>query len=165
MQDLIDRLLESLEEQSVCCGQLLELSREKKDVIVQNDITALRRITRVENALIARNSAAERAGGAAMKDLAAAYAKDPAEFAPGELAGILREQPERNRVIDAMSGVRETIEELHLLNGRNRLLIENSLSYIDFSVNLLKDAVCGEPFFMASGEEMPRVRGFFDVSS
>ena len=159
----IENLLEILGEQSACCGALLGLSREKKDVIIGNDVPALKRITRLENILITKNAAADKARAAAMDGLAAAYSRDPAGFTAGDLTELLGKCPESSRLAEAVSGIRETVAELRELNGQNRLLLESSLGHIDFSINLLKDAICGEPYYSASGEEMPTGRGFFDV--
>ncbi|MCL2352603.1 MAG: flagellar protein FlgN [Firmicutes bacterium] len=161
----IDGLIGILEEQAACCAGLLELSREKRGRIIENDIDALRRITRLENGLVGGSAAAGRAAAAALRDLAADFSKEPENFTAGELAGLLGGRPEKTPLTAAINAIRETAGELNALNAQNRLLIESSLEYIDFSMNLLREALCGEPFYTAAGEELPATGGFLDAKS
>jgi len=164
MASLIDRLFDVLDEQTEYCKQLLELSREKKDVIINNDVAALQKITWLENMLISRNNRADKARLRAMNEMAAACGKAPAEFSAWELVGLLAGRPEGWRLAEAVSGICGMVDELHQANEENRVLIENSINYIDFSMNMIKEVLSGEPvYYTAAGDEMPRRRVILDM--
>ena len=164
MASLLAQLADAFEEQAEYYEQLLALSEEKKETVIKNEIDSLQKITDLENILISKNSRADKNREQLMSDLASVYGFAREQLSVEKLLSITTDEPESARIRAAAAGIRKTAEELGAINKQNRTLIENSLDYINFSVNLIKGAMQNEPtFYSASGDEIDNGRGFFDA--
>ena len=164
MSSLMDKLADTLEEQAEYYEQILALSEEKKDVIVRNDVEALQKITNIENIILSKNAKADKSREQSMADLAEVYGFKNGEFNTEKLLSVIKEQPERHKLEAAVMRIKESAGKLGEINAQNKQLIDSSLDYIGFTMNLLRGAMQNEPtFYSAKGDEIGESQGLFDI--
>ncbi len=147
MPGLINELVSVLEEQAENYENLLALSHEKVDVIVHNDVKSLQRITSVENTIIGRNQKLEKIRIALNKDIANVLNKKEDELTISLLSELIKNQPEHPKLIDVSKRITKALTDLKDVNDRNRVLIENSIEFIDFNINLIRGSTASPPIY------------------
>ena len=161
---LEERLVCVLEEETAIYEEFAANSRDKTKIIIGGNIGELENLNRQEEFLIARVRKAEETRERIVSELARRFGVKERELT---VAGLLKSgrcsQPEKLKVCqDKMTRV---LNELKSLNELNARLIENSLEYIAFSLNLLAAAEAGTGNYGSSGrvESGGRNRSFVDV--
>ncbi|MCL2204240.1 MAG: flagellar protein FlgN [Defluviitaleaceae bacterium] len=138
MAGMIDQLIEILGEQNARCEELLGLALEKKDVIVQNDIDALQKITSLENMVISQNNRLERQRITLTADIAEVLGKGGQTLDITALIECMEGQPQQAPLIAAGEKLRETLTKLKEHNDINQSLIQNALEYVEYSLNVIR---------------------------
>lgn len=163
MAGLVSEYIAQLEEMAGYYDELLDISLEKKEIVIRNELEALRSLTEKENQVIGRFGRAERKRSEILQDMALVMNR-PVESLDLETLCELIQGPEQAELCKLRLRIREVTDKLRQANDRNKVLIQNSLDYIDFSVNLMRDAVQAEPcFYSATGEALMDGKGFFDA--
>ncbi len=136
MEALWEKLIDILEEEGRLYRDILDLSRHKTDTIVEGKVATLEQLTGVEHKMV----------------MNAGRLEQQREEIVNELAGNLDIQPEqlnftlviektgeelRDRFTNYRDEIALTLKELKEVNDLNSHLIEKSLEYIDFSINLI----------------------------
>jgi len=161
---LLDELITLLREQAEDFSDLAALASEKSEAIVKNDIEHLQKITNIENALVGKNQKADRRRIQLMNDVATVLNSNTDTLTISHLIELLDGQPGRDELAEVGVSLREAADELKRLNEQNRILIENSLEYIDFSMNVMRSTQATPSYFTPEGEEMPGAAStFFDA--
>lgn len=164
MAGLIYDLIDILNTEADNLKDLVELSKEKTDVIVQNNMDELQKITELEQILTSRYQKLDRNRESLMKDMASVLNIDSENITLTALADAIKDQQEAPALLDIMQRLATTAEQLREVNDNNRALIDYSLDYIEFSMNVIRSAKTYEPtLFTPSGEEIKTVRGVFDT--
>ena len=164
MAGLIDELIIILREQSEDFSNLAALASEKSEAIVKNDIEHLQKITNIENTLVGKNQKDERRLIQTMRDVATVLNADTDALTISHLVEVLEGKPGHDELNEVGASLRQAADELAKLNEHNRKLIENSLEYIDFSMNLMRSSQTPPSYFTPDGEEMPVSSStFFDA--
>ncbi len=163
MAGLLNDLLSNLDEQLENYEYLLGLSYEKKDTLINNDIDELQKITQLENTLVGKNTRLEKKRMSVMSDIASVMNKNENELTLIALSELVKDSPEHDQLVAVTSKIRDNLTELKSINDQNKLLIDNSLDYINFSMNLLSGAMSGKSFYTAKGEEMNENKSIFDA--
>ena len=160
---LIGDLIAIIKEQTVIYTDMLELSAQKKDIVIKNNIEGLREITAKENGLIGRSQRFERKRVELLKDIATVLNKPP-EMVTMEFAlEVIGDRPETQEVKDAVYELRTVLNELKGVNDLNKELIQDSLEYIDYSMNIIRSTVGEGPAFSSlHGDMGGGTGGFFD---
>lgn len=163
MAGLITELLLVLDEEQAIYEQFLALGKSKKDAIVQNDIEALKTVTAQENGLAGKVSRIERKRIPLLNDIAEVMAVKPETLTLAFLVKSLNGQPEADTLNKRMFELRKTVDELKRQNEQNKILLQESLDYIEFSMNVIRGSLSDSPsVFSARGEEL-NGSGFLDI--
>ena len=163
MPGLVYELMDTLEAQIVHFDELIAFSAEKKDVIINNETEALTKLTAGENAAANKLSKLDKARVSLMGDIANVVGR-PEGVTLTELCDLMKEQPEHGRLIELTSLTKEKLDSLKALNDQNKVLIENSLDYINFTINAVRGSMLPEQaIYSSDGEELGVRQSFFDA--
>lgn len=138
MPSLIEEFITILEEEHEHYDELLVLSTEKANVIRANDADMLQQITAAETAIMGRNQRLENKRQEVVNNIGVVLNYPPSELTLTKIAEIIENQAEHGPLIAVRDKLKETLEALKQKNELNRGLIQSSLDYIEFSVNLLR---------------------------
>jgi len=163
MAGMLEDLINILKKQNTHHEQLLGLSLEKKDVIIKNDLEQLQKITSLENILISRNQKLEKNRLELMNDIANVLNLNAESLTVQALAEHIHNQPEAAELTRAGDAARETLRHLRDVNDANKLLIDNSLDYIDYTINVIRSVTLAPTVVDAHGQEIDPPHGFFDA--
>lgn len=115
---------------------LVELSKSKKKIIIEGKVAELDKIVKLEQNMIFNIGQLERKREEEVSKLCKALNINCDQATISDLAKLLR--PElKNGLEDIQNKLKETFSELKALNDVNGQLIEQSLEYIDYSINLV----------------------------
>lgn len=141
--DNLDKIIQCLENQKNIYEKLLSLSMEKKDAIIEGKVNELDNFIKLEGNLILeigkleneRDSTAEalaRELGCSRENLTISY--------------ICNEVKDRRctSLKKAADSIGSTLNKLKEINDLNGELIEQSLEFINFSINLISDSMEGQ---------------------
>ena len=145
MAGLINELLTVLNEQAENYENLLALSHEKHEVLVQNDVKSLQKITNVENIIVGNNQRLEKKRIKITKDISTVLGKSEADMTLSLLAELISKQEEHPALVEVATRLRTTVEQLKEINDSNKALLAFSLDYVDFTMNLVRGAVSDMP--------------------
>ncbi|MDR2899821.1 MAG: flagellar protein FlgN [Clostridiales bacterium] len=137
---LINELIDILKKQAVNYDELLILSREKRRVIINNDTQMLQKITQAENSIIGRNQRMENKRLEIIKDIAIVLNQKADELTLSSLAELIKEQGEYQELVTARKALVDILDDLKSVNDQNSKLLDNSLEYIDFTLNLVRSS-------------------------
>ncbi|MBP1992639.1 flagellar protein FlgN [Paenibacillus eucommiae] len=161
MQDLI-QTMEMLREAH---GSLLELAKEKTKVLVDNKVEQLNLIIQKENKLIKHIAVLDQQrieviGGYL---IARGYNPNP-RITISDLIRIIFKLEERQMLSEAQQRLLTVLEELRDLNDLNEKLIQQSLFYIDYSLDLFAGSPDDDAFYHHPKHtgQLSNQTGYFD---
>ena len=166
MAGLITDLIDILNTANNSLNDLVELSKEKTDVIVANNMQELQKITELEQILTGRYQKLDRNREVLMQDIASVLNIKSDNITLTILADAIKEQKEASALLDVMERLAGTALALQEVNDNNRALVDFSLDYIDFSLNVIRSSQTNEPTLLTpQGEEITTVNqgGLFDT--
>jgi len=161
MASLIEELLTTLTTQHQLYEEMLILSEEKLSTIKNNDINLLQQITAAETAIIGKNQRLETKRVDLVKNIGIVLNKSPGELTLTNIAEIINSNVESKEILALRDKLKITLEALKEKNEQNKLLIQSSLDYIDFSVNLLRDQ--GDNPYAFGQNTLQNGKNFFDA--
>ncbi|RDU21905.1 flagellar protein FlgN [Anaerosacchariphilus polymeriproducens] len=139
MASLMEKLVEVLMNEQKVYDEILELSKDKTNVIVKGKIKELEKITEKEQLLANDVQKLEKEREKIMNDIGLVVKKDISELTISNIISMLTSQPkEQEKLKKIHDKLRETLNEMILINDRNKQLIEHSLEMIEFDMTLLK---------------------------
>jgi len=164
MAGMIDQLVEVMGEQAERYNELLGLSLEEKDLLVKNDVEGLQKITNLKNLVITQNNRLERKRISLVDDIAEVMGSTEKDMPLKQLIELLDGQPEAEQLAEIGIRLRETLEKLQESNDLNKQLLESSLDYIEYSLNMIRSSVTPEiASFPDKGDQGHDVYGSFDT--
>ena len=135
MEDLID----VLEKESDEYKNLLNLSMQKTQVIVSEDLDQLAKITDEEQLIVSRINHLDVIRNEAVQDIANVLNKDVTKLKIADLIKMLGQRPEeQQKLAAAFDELRANVKSVARVNGQNRELIQNALEMVQFNMNLLQ---------------------------
>jgi len=115
---------------------MLELSKSKKKIVIEGKVAELDKIVKLEQNMIMNIGQLERKREEEVAKLSKALNLNSSQLTITELAKVLR--PELKKGLeDIQDKLKETFSKLKAINDVNGKLIEQSLEYIDYSINLI----------------------------
>ena len=97
-------------------------------------------------------------------DIAFVLNKNPEDMTLTNLIEYIDKQAESENVRKARDKASELLAELKKTNEHNRMLIEESLSQAEFSMNLLRGSLSKRPYYCDTlGNEIPTGDRLFDI--
>lgn len=164
MAGLMHQFIGVLEEQLTLYKELIRLSEAKKEHVIQNSIEGLSAITSEENITVGKLQKLDKNRISIFRDIANVLNQDINSLTLTKLADVIKGQPEYPVLIEIIEETKKVFTQLKTVNDQNRVLIENSLEYIDFTMNIIRSSLMKEPsFYTMSGEEIGSSKGFFDA--
>lgn len=137
-----DNLVSLMSEMVEIYRAILAISQRKKTALVAADVKELSQLTKGEEGLIIKIGELEAAREKTVSDLASVYALKPKELTLAkakELAGgeVMAKLEALEQQLVAITG------ELTPLNKTNTELIQQSLNYVNYNLNLLTQSPAG----------------------
>lgn len=115
---------------------MLEMSKSKKKIIVEGKVAELDKIVKLEQNMIFNIGQLERKREEEVAKLCKALGLNSSRINIAELMQVL--QPRQKEALEDIQGkLRGILSELKSVNDINGQLIEQSLEYIDYSINLV----------------------------
>jgi flagellar biosynthesis/type III secretory pathway chaperone len=120
--------------------ELLALAKEKTPVLVHNQIDQLNAIIHKENRLIRQVADLDRQRVQTIGEylISRGYTPDP-RVTISDLIKIIFKAEDKKALMNAQKKLLDSITELRKLNEVNQKLIEQSLAFINYSLDLLVD--------------------------
>lgn len=118
--------------------QLIEAGNDKKQAIIANDVERLAAVMNRENRLLKQVAETEALRqGAAEEFLREKGIRSQLQLTVTEMTRLVFNPEEKTELLDVQRQLMDRLTELKELNQINRELIEQSLAFIDYSLNLL----------------------------
>ncbi len=140
MASIIDDLIDVFNKEILLYNDLLAIGKEKKNVILQNDIETLTTMNTVENTIISKINRYEKQRLVVVNDICEVLSINIDDFTLSSLADSLNVAEDKEKILSIKNELNSIIAELGKVNNVNRALIESSLDYVNFSLNTLKSA-------------------------
>ena len=166
MAGMVTNLIEILNEQTERHKELVGLSIEEKDAIVNNDIDTLQKLVNLKNIVISQNNKLEKKRISLVTDIAEVLAYKEKEIDLKTLSEMLEGKPEQKELIEAGQKLKSVVIELKEINDLNKELLENALGFVEYSLNALRSTINPEPAMVPTGtrgKEIGDFSGMFDT--
>ena len=161
--DTLNKLLEILDNQAKIYHDLLDISKNKTDIIVEGKVQGLEKLTKVEQTLILKMSDLENQLEKNVKPLVEELEIKEENVTISILLNYLQGE-NKKRLEELRENIFSVINEFEHVNKLNSKLIQNSLEYINFSINLFSNVNAdGSGSYQHDGEVNTRKSSFFDV--
>ena len=141
MAGMITQLIENISEQIERYGELLGLSHEEKDILIKNDVEELQKITNLKNMVITQSNRLEKKRIALVDDIAEVMGSGQKNIELSALIELLGDQPEAEVLKEKGEILRSTLNQLKEANDLNKQLLEASIEYIEYSLNMVRSSV------------------------
>ena len=157
-----DKLVEVLNQEAAVYEDILKISRNKTNIIVEGKVSELESLVKLEQSLVLKMSRLEASREKLVEKLASELGIESQEPSISEIMERLGAD-ETEKLKSCQLKMSEVLGEVKNLNGLNSKLIKNSLDYIDFSINLLTAAGSPNDTYGNTGHiNDSKKRSFFD---
>lgn len=138
MAGLINELMDNMAEMSACAGELVKIAGSKREIVIKNDVEALKDLTSAENTLVGRFQKLEKNAAGLIGDIAMVLNENPKTLTLSRLGELIKDQGDHGAFIRVYGELSAGLVALKAQNDQNRILIENALDYIDYTVNVIR---------------------------
>ncbi len=158
-----DKLIALLAELSELCQGLLELSKQKREFLIAGQAQKLEAVTRQEEVLILRIGKLEVLREKVLQEIAAAHQLNTQGLTISQLRQLADEEV-ANKIKEFEQVFSSITNELVPLNQLNTQLIQQSLNFVNYNINLLAQTQTGPTYAAkgSSGQNQPS-RNFLDA--
>lgn len=139
MASLMENLLIILEEENSEYERLVELSAEKRQVIIEGNIPGLEDVTGREQDVANRIINLENKREEVINDMAIVLSKDAKDLTLTNMIAFLNKQPkEQEKLRGIQARLKNTIKQMEDINRQNEELLRQALEMVEFDLNLFK---------------------------
>ena len=139
MASLMENLIEVMNKENEEYEILVGLSKEKTPIIIKGDIDGLALITEKEQDVVSRIQKLEKKRIEITRDIANVTNKSEQDVNLSSLIKMMEGRPkEKNALTELHDKLKITLQNMKIINDRNRELIQNSLDMVEFEMNLLQ---------------------------
>ena len=139
MASLMEEFMDVLERENGEYERLTELSREKRQIIIDGNIPALEEITNREQEITSILKNLEKKREEVVNDMSIVLSKKPEELTLTNMIAFLNKQPkEQQKLKELKVKLRATIEEMADINTQNEVLLQHALEMAEFDLTLFK---------------------------
>ena len=139
MASLMDDLIQVLESEITQYQQLLELSTEKKRVIINADVPALEKIVDLEQDVSSKIQNLDKHRRKVMHDMSVVLNKPEKDFSLGTIIDMLSSQPvDQKQLENVKNQLRTTLDEVRKVNEQNQTLLKQALEMVEFDLTLFR---------------------------
>lgn len=140
MASLIENLITELNEEYAVYEKLLRVSMEKTSAIVSNDLDRLRETTDKEQLFVDTVTGLEANRRQTMDNIATVLNRKKGEITIMNVVEFLEGQPEfHDPLLEINEKLAKLVRKLRSVNEHNQNLITESLSMIEYDINLLQN--------------------------
>jgi len=145
MASLIVNLIDVLKKQSELYDQITQLSTEKKQYLIKNDIGALKEVTAKENVVASKAVRSDKERLDIMHNICIVLNKNKDDMTLTALADIIKNQPEYEDFAAAIKQAAGSVSAMKSINEENKALIESSLEFINYNINAIHSSMDTTP--------------------
>lgn len=139
MASLMDDLIQVLEDENEEYGKLVELSKEKKQVIIDANVPALEKIVDLEQDVASKIQNLDNHRQKVMHDMSVVLNKSEQDFTLDTIIEMLSSQPkEQERLQSVKKQLKTTLEEVRKINEQNQTLLNQALELVEFDLTLFR---------------------------
>lgn len=135
----IEKFCEILSEQLSVHEKLLTLSEEKREVLIKGSLPGLEKILKEEHKLIQEAQYLEKDRHAMILQLAENLKVDSSQLTISFLLDVVKDDPINNRINKLKTNLGEVLKELTQVNELNAKLLQQSLEYIQTTMETITD--------------------------
>lgn len=158
-----NKIIEVINKEAALYEEMLELSKNKKDIIVNGKVAELESITKLEQSMVFKLSKLEDEREELASKLAAELGISNNKITVKVLLSKLP-KTQANEMENCCKNLSSILSDLKEINSLNSKLIKNSLDYIDFSINILGSLGPSGNNYENSGEAITsKGRNLFDI--
>lgn len=162
----IDKFCEILNEQLALHENLLSLSEEKKEILINGSLARLEQIVKEEHKLIQEVSYLEKDRYAMIRQLAEALRIEVEKITVSFLIEVVQDENDKHRLTKLKDSLEEVVKELGDINELNAKLLEQSLEYIQTTMEIITDDPDQEAVYTNPAKaNMRKGRSIFDAKS
>lgn len=139
MASLMDDLIQVLENENEEYGKLVELSKEKKQVIIDANVPALEKIVDLEQDVASKIQNLDNHRQKVMRDMSVVLNKSEQDFTLDTILEMLSSQPkEQERLQNVKQQLKTTLAEVQKINEQNQTLLNQALELVEFDLTLFR---------------------------
>ena len=139
MASLMDDLVQVLESENEQYRKLAELSKEKKQVIIDANVPALEKIVDLEQDVTSKIQNLDNYRLKVMRDMAVVLNKKEKDFTLDTVIEMLDGQPkEQERLQNVKKRLKTTLAEVRKINEQNQTLLNQALEMVEFDLTLFR---------------------------
>ncbi len=139
MASLMEDFMSVLEQENGEYQRLTELSREKRQIIIDGDIPALEKITNQEQEIASVLKNLENRREEVVKDMSIVLSKEPEELTITNMIAFLNKQPdEQRKLTELREKLRATLENMADINQQNEVLLQQAMEMTEFDLTLFR---------------------------
>lgn len=139
MASLIEDFIATLTKQHDHYEELLILATEKVNIIKNDDVETLQKITAAETAILGKATKLENKREEIVKNIGVVLNRNADDLTLSSIAELINNEEDSKQLLELKDKLYNTLTQLKDKNEVNRAVIQTSLDYIDFSVNLLRE--------------------------
>lgn len=164
MEMIVSRLFTILEQQVGVYEGILKLAKDKTNIVIQGEVTKLENLVKMEQAFVLQMGKLEQQREEVVEQIADQLEIDKEHFSISQLLQHL-DHAQQTKLETYQQSLANVIDELKNSNELNAKLIQQSLEYIEFSMNVLTNASVPNNGYESKGTESPAkgTRSLFDV--
>lgn len=163
----VQLLQESMDRMDESYSKLIEIMQDKKQAVISNDYTELVRTLSQESKLIKNIEELEKdLLASAQGFLKSKGVKSQLELTITEILRLVFDPEEKRILTESRAKIEGRLQDLKRLNSLNQELIGQSLTFIDYSLNLMMGGMDDEATYSSpqSQDKKPTVRSnMFDT--
>jgi flagellar biosynthesis/type III secretory pathway chaperone len=145
MAGLISDLVNILNEQAEAYEELTIIANRKKEYIIRNEADEIRSVAGRESELIGKSQKLDKKRDLVSNDIAEVLNINAADVQLTLLLDIIKDQPGCAELKQASDRIRIAVEHLKYANENNKMLLENALEYIEYSLNVIRSSTEAVP--------------------
>ena len=139
MASLMDDLVQVLESENKEYQKLAELSKEKKQVIIDANVPDLEKIVDLEQDVASKIQNLDNHRQKVMRDMAVVLNKAGDDFTLDTIIETLSSQPkEQERLQNVKQQLKTTLAEVRNINEQNQTLLNQALELVEFDLTLFR---------------------------
>ena len=139
MASLMEDFMDVLEQENGEYERLTELSREKRQIIIDGNIPALEEITNREQEITSILKNLEKKREEVVNDMSIVLSKKPEELTVTNMIAFLNKQPkEQQQLRELKEKLHDTLGKMADINTQNETLLKHALEMAEFDLTLFK---------------------------
>lgn len=161
MASLIVELIDTLKQQNDIYKSLLETASRKKVSIIENNVANLQEIVKEENLLVGKNQRLEKKRLELFSDISMVLGKN--DITLKDFIQTIKGQEGEKELTKLREDMLDILPKLKTINEQNQELLQMSIDYVDFSINLIRSNSSPTYYDMAGNEINASDRKMFDA--